>query len=94
MKDVAYYIGSCLHEDDCERLEGPLLDLYFQTLKQALLQKKPEVNGLEVERDWRSLYPVAWADFHRFIKGWILESWDSNSYSERITRKVIKDLSP
>ena len=93
MKDVAYYLGSCLHEDDCERLEGPLLDLYFDTLKKALQQKKPAVDGLEVEHDWRALYPVAWADFHRFMKGWYPERWDSNSYSERVTRKVIQSLS-
>lgn len=93
MKDVAYYIGSCLHEDDCERLEGALLDLYFEILKEALQQKKPDVDGLEVECDWRRLYPVAWTDFHRFMKGWYPEQWDPNSYSERITREVIAQLS-
>ncbi|MEM1123996.1 MAG: phosphotransferase, partial [Bacteroidota bacterium] len=29
MKDVAYFIGSCLHEADCERLEHQILDTYF-----------------------------------------------------------------
>ncbi len=94
MKDVAYFIGSCLNEEDCERLEGPLLDHYFETLKEALEQLGQGVDAQAVERDWRALYPVAWADFHRFIKGWCPEQWAHNSYSERVTREVISRLSP
>ncbi len=87
MKDVAYFIGSCLDERDCERLEDQILDTYFTHLQQALPQ---EDQGLESE--WRSLYPVAWADFHRFLKGWSPGHWKINSYSERITRQVIHQL--
>ena len=36
MKDVAYFISSCLCEDECERQEGALLNYYFQTLETAL----------------------------------------------------------
>ncbi|MEM6380322.1 MAG: phosphotransferase [Bacteroidota bacterium] len=87
MKDVAYFIGSCLNESDCERLETQILDTYFEFLQSAL--KEP--NGA-LETEWRSLYRVAWADFHRFLKGWSPSHWKINSYSERITRAVIKDL--
>ena len=34
MKDVAYFIGSCLNEKDCERLEAKILDTYFGYLQQ------------------------------------------------------------
>ena len=87
MKDVAYFIGSCLAEKDCERLESQILDTYFDYLHQALGVK----NG-ELEREWRSLYPVAWADFHRFLKGWSPGHWKINDYSERICAEVIKSL--
>lgn len=87
MKDVAYFIGSCLNEKDCERLETKILDTYFNYLQMALGNKNKAL-----EREWRDLYPVAWADFHRFLKGWSPGHWKINSYSERITKAVIKSL--
>ncbi len=92
MKDVAYFLGSCLDEADCEQYEQPLLGVYFARLKQALMHYQSTVDGTALEQDWRALYPVAWADFHRFIKGWSPEHWKINSYSERITRQVIERL--
>jgi hypothetical protein len=87
MKDVAYFIGSCLNESECECLEAKILDTYFEHL-QSELNKRNE----ELENEWRSLYRVAWADFHRFLKGWSPGHWKINSYSERITAEVIKNL--
>lgn len=87
MKDVAYFIGSCLNESDCERLESTILNTYFAYLHKALGKKNEAL-----ENEWRPLYRVAWADFHRFLKGWSPGHWKINSYSERITAKVIKNL--
>lgn len=87
MKDVAYFIGSCLREKDCERLESQILDTYFACLHQEL-----GVTHEALENEWRPLYRVAWADFHRFLKGWSPGHWKLNSYSERVTREVIRNL--
>lgn len=87
MKDVAYFIGSCLHEKDCERLETKILETYFKYLHLAL-----GVKNEALEKEWRDLYYFAWADFHRFLKGWSPSHWKINSYSERITKEVIKNL--
>ena len=87
MKDVAYFIGSCLSENECERLESEILNSYFSFLQEALVEPNPEL-----EAEWRSLYRVAWADFHRFLKGWSPGHWKINSYSERVTKEVIKNL--
>ncbi len=87
IKDVAYFVGSCLSENECERLENKILDTYFDYFHAATGQKNKEL-----EDDWRSLYRIAWADFHRFLKGWSPEHWKINSYSERITKDVIKSL--
>lgn len=92
MKDLAYFIGSCMSEKDCERYETKLLYYYFQELKNALSDKNNPLNFSELEKNWRSLYPVAWADFHRFVKGWHPGHWKINSYSERISRQVIDQL--
>ncbi|NPD44259.1 MULTISPECIES: phosphotransferase [unclassified Lentimicrobium] len=87
MKDVAYFIGSCLDENDCERLEAKILDTYF-----GILQSELEERNEALEKEWRSLYRVAWADFHRFLKGWSPGHWKINTYSERVTAEVIKNL--
>lgn len=92
MRDVAYYIGSCLAEEECERLESWLLDTYFASLRQALARLQPSVDAKAVEEDWRALYPLAWTDFHRFLKGWSPDHWKLNAYSERMARAVVRRL--
>ena len=61
-------------------------------LEKALTKRESEVDFAAVEQDWRALYPVAWADFHRFVKGWSPGHWKINGYSERLTREVIAQL--
>lgn len=92
MKDVAYFIGSCLYEEDCERYERELLDYYFLQLKEALEQCGSLINFASIEQDWRALYPVAWTDFHRFVKGWSPDHWKIHGYSERMAREVVARL--
>lgn len=87
IKDVAYFIGSCLSESECERLEAKILNTYFEHL-QGEFEEKNEA----LETEWRSLYRVAWADFHRFLKGWSPGHWKITNYSERITAEVINSL--
>lgn len=87
MKDVAYFIGSCLSESECERLESDILNTYF-----GYLHNQFDEPNHSLETEWRSLYRVAWADFHRFLKGWSPGHWKINSYSERVTQEVIKGL--
>lgn len=92
MKDLVYFMSSCLYEEECERLEKEILDFYFEVLRRTLVKKGSSVNGEELEKEWRSLFSVAWADFHRFIKGWSPGHWKINSYSERLARKVVDSL--
>ena len=67
-----------------------ILDHYFKVLRGAL--KQSDFSGDEIEKDWRPLYHIAWADFHRFLKGWSPGHWKINSYSERVTKQVIENL--
>lgn len=92
MKDVAYFIGSCLDEEECEQLEKKLLDFYFSELKVALKNTNSQLDINEIENDWRKLYPVAWTDFHRFLKGWSPGHWKIHSYSERLSQEVIQQF--
>ncbi|MEM6917159.1 MAG: phosphotransferase [Verrucomicrobiota bacterium] len=93
MKDVAYFIGSCLEEEACELEEARLLDTYFSFLIPSLTEQYPSMDVSELEREWRELFPIAWTDFHRFLKGWCPGHWKINGYSERIAREVIAQLS-
>lgn len=92
MKDVAYFIGSCLYEEECEMYEQELLDYYFDVLGNVIRYKRPDIDEHDVINEWRLLFPVAWTDFHRFIKGWSPEHWKINSYSERIARQTVEQL--
>lgn len=92
MKDVAYFIGSCLDEDECERREKDLLDAYFSTLRKALALHHPDVDAAAVEAAWRPLYSVAWTDFYRFLKGWSPGHWKIHRYSERLAHEVVSRL--
>jgi len=42
----------------------------------------------KLEKEWRSLYYVAWADFQRFLLGWSPGHTKNNGYSQRITETV------
>ena len=92
MKDVAYFIGSCLNEEECERYEAALLDFYFNSLVDALKHRGSTIDMNDLVNEWRALYPFAWTDFHRFIKGWSPGHWKIHSYSEKIARDVITQL--
>lgn len=92
MKDVAYFIGSCLDEDDCERYENDVLDFYFFQLEKAVKSLGVAVDFCALHNEWRGLYRFAWADFHRFIKGWSPGHWKINTYSERVSQEVISQI--
>ncbi len=89
MKDVSYFIGSCLSGPECEQREGELLDLYFDALRRAL----PEaVDAAALEHEWRALYPFAWADFQRFMLGWSPGHRKLSAYSDVTSERVMDAL--
>ena len=92
MKDVAYFLGSCLDEQIIEAQESQLLDTYFGYLTECLHCCQSAFDVTAVIAEWRSLYPYAWTDFHRFLKGWCPTHWKLNSYSEKMMRRVVKEL--
>ncbi|NEP46746.1 MAG: hypothetical protein F6K35_49175 [Okeania sp. SIO2H7] len=75
-------------------MESQLLDHYFDGLRARIREKHPQTDFTALESEWRGLYDVAWADFHRFLKGWSPDHWKINTYSERLTRRVLARLMP
>ncbi len=92
VQDVAYFLGSCLSEQDCARAEQGLLDVYFTALREAILLRGSDLDLDVLEANWRELYPVAWTDFHRFLKGWSPGHWKINSHSEQLAASVLADI--
>ena len=92
IKDLAYFLGSCLDEDECERREEELLDCYFGYLGNSIRALGAPTDTAALIAEWRELYPIAWTDFHRFLKGWSPGHWKLNTYSERMAAKVLADL--
>lgn len=93
MKDVAYFLSSCLLEKDCVQYEEELLNHYFGVLKNNLNNSPLPINTQEVIKDWTVLYKYAWADFYRFLDGWSPRHWKMHEYSKKMKVEVLKELS-
>jgi|SRR5690554_59987 len=70
VKDLAYFIGSCFTSEKCTLYEDKLLDCYFEELNNSN-KKLNEKEKITLEKEWRELFPIAWADFNRFLMGWL-----------------------
>ncbi|MDX8406659.1 MAG: oxidoreductase family protein [Mariprofundus sp.] len=92
MKDVAYFLGSCLSDREHEQYEAALLDEYFRMLREALQRYGKQVDPDAVEAEWRALFPLAQADFYRFLVGWMPTHWKINDYNKRVTQAVLAAL--
>ena len=89
IKDIAYFLGSCLSSSECETFEKELLDFYFSELEQAL---DVTINFKELEQEWRDLYPVACTDFTRFLLGWMPSHQKVNKYNLEMMNSVLASL--
>jgi len=92
MKDVAYFLSSCMTEAECESSAPRHLDTYFHLLRDAVRQREKPIDLGALESEWRALYPIAWADFYRFLAGWSLNHWKIHGYSDRLTRAVLDEV--
>ncbi|HEX3855261.1 MAG TPA: phosphotransferase [Polyangiaceae bacterium] len=94
VKDVAYFLSSCLSPRECESQVPHYLDVYFSALRAALAaeasrRSEPQLDAAQLEREWRELFPLAWVDFHRFLLGWAPSYADGDRYSAQVTQKVL-----
>ena len=92
MKDLAYLMSSFMDEAACDQHDAALLDEYFSVLSNGVEKQHPQVDIDELVRQWRQLYPVAWADFYRFLKGWCPDHWKIHAYSKRLAAGTMKDM--
>ncbi|MEN0068130.1 MAG: choline kinase [Myxococcota bacterium] len=81
LKDVAYFLGSCLDEEALFRDADLWLDHYFARLERPHL-----------EAAWRPVWPHAWADFERFMAGWAPDHWKRSRFVAEMTRLALQSL--
>jgi len=94
VKDLAYFLGACLNQDDLFKYEQVILDEYFSQLKNALDHYQVEVDFIHLQQEWRSLYAAAWADFYRFLLGWSPGHYKINPYMQKQTDIALARLWP
>lgn len=93
MKDVAYFLSSCMSSEQCFEHEQRLLDHYFCELEKACRHKVTQQDWPLLERQWRELYNFAWADFERFLNGWSPNHWKVTPYAQQKTLAALSILS-
>jgi hypothetical protein len=92
MKDVAYFLGSCLSSSECETFEKELLDFYFIELQKASQNIAMPIDFEALEEEWRKLYPIACTDFMRFLLGWMPTHQKINKYNLDLMEEVLEHL--
>ena len=90
MKDLILFISSAVKPEHCEQQAPLLVDHYFNILKEATLTTGVDAELLE--KSWRPLFCIAWADFQRFIKGWSPDHWKINTYTESLTAQALREI--
>ncbi|XP_061676966.1 uncharacterized protein pkdc [Syngnathoides biaculeatus] len=89
MKDVAYFLSSCLEERECDKKVPGLLDHYFAELKRGV---STQADFAALEEEWREMFAFAWTDFRRFLLGWMPGHRKVDRYSKRLADEVLHKL--
>lgn len=87
--DVVYFIGSAFSSQTLTDFAPFMLDNYFAHIRHALQDRLEQVQLDHLEQEWRGLYPVAWADFERFLMGWSPGHHKLHTYSRTQTTLAI-----
>lgn len=92
VKDVVYFLGSCLDESEIEQHEPALLALYFDALTEQLARSHSMELAQQVEQAWSALYAIAWTDFYRFLQGWMPGHKKINRYTKTLAVRAFDQL--
>ena len=92
MKDLIYFMGSCLDENECALYEQEILWYYFSNLKKAVKKNENPIDFDALEKEWRNMCKFAWADFSRFLLGWMPEHQKLHGYSQQMVNETLRQL--
>jgi len=94
VKDLVYFLGSCLSDEELTQHAPALIDIYFASFAEAIKNTSVAVNVEAIEKQWRLLIPFAWADFERFLRGWAPAHHKLNDYSQGQTNLALSSILP
>lgn len=89
IRDVAYLLDGCLPASGRRDRVARHLDTYFGALERAVSTHSSGVDFAALEAEWRALFPVAWADFYRFLLGWAKDACGYDEYSRALTEEAV-----
>ncbi|KAF7764541.1 hypothetical protein PCIT_b0571 [Pseudoalteromonas citrea] len=92
LQDIMLLFTSVFNADQQEAYEEPLLALYFRELYSALEGRFDIDTCQKIERQWRSIWPIIWSDFYRFLLGWKPNHFKINAYMKRQVNKSMSLL--
>lgn len=90
VKDVIYLLSSLEDTEDMAAHAEEDLEYYLSVLHAALEGR--DVDRAALAEETRRLYPIAWADFHRFLSGWAPEHWKLHPYCQRMSDLALEGL--
>ncbi|TQF67465.1 phosphotransferase [Pseudoalteromonas luteoviolacea] len=88
LADVMLLFTTVLENDELERYCESLLDYYFQALAEKMNKLNIQIQPSQVETEWRPLWPILWADFHRFLAGWKPDHKKINRFMKTQSNKL------
>jgi hypothetical protein len=68
------------------------LAAFHATFLGQAAREHAECDMASLEAEWRALYPIACADFYRFLLGWARDADARDSYLDGVTRRVLASL--
>jgi thiamine kinase-like enzyme len=92
IKDVIYFLGSCLSDTSLHKEADKLIHYYFELLRHAASAYSCDQDIEAVIKEWAGLAPFAWADFERFLIGWAPDHAKLNSFSREQTDIALRLL--
>ncbi len=92
MKDVMCLLDSCLSPSEAATEAPAHLEHYFGELRGALRRRDTSVDAAAVEAEWRALYPLAWADYYRFLDGWAPGRYPPEGHADEMLTLALQFL--
>ncbi|TYL49065.1 phosphotransferase [Marinomonas sp. IMCC 4694] len=93
VQDVAYFLGSALSEQAlADNMEYLLMQYFAELGRELMSQGESQAFVHQVVEEWQDLFPIAWADFHRFIMGWSPTHLKNTPFSQRLTEQALRQL--
>ncbi|NVK31092.1 MAG: phosphotransferase [Gammaproteobacteria bacterium] len=90
VQDLIYFLSSLLDERGSEARYQDYCEQYYDALDQALVNRG--VNPTPIIKEWRSLQWIAFADFYRFLLGWMPNHPKVSGWAMRRLEQVLESI--